>query len=157
MEELAKRAVAADGWRWMPGMLVLYGSKRGVGVRGPAVSEERVMSDTTQITRIHIHAPRPDRHELNKRDCPVCGPAAMFYEAHTPWYGWDASCLRCGERYADGGSLARPFCPQWRELNIEAARRQAAAAGLTLPPLERVRGYPNWETRRQVRGWKADA
>lgn len=78
------------------------------------------------MSAIHIHAPQPTEALIRWLPCFNCvdydhakSPIVMFF---TPWYGWDATCLRCGDGWFDGETKERPFCPGWRE----EAKRDAA-------------------------------
>ena len=51
--------------------------------------------------------------------CPSCKrKKAQFYGWFQEWYGWTLTCLECGEMFADGEWLDRPWEPGWREENI---------------------------------------
>lgn len=40
------------------------------------------------------------------------------------WYGWTITCLGCGDSWADGEMLPRPFKPRWRTESIAEARQR---------------------------------
>lgn len=73
---------------------------------------------------VHIYAPRPTMARKVRRKCPTCERrttlVAFFYE----WHGWSVTCLRCGENWADGERLERPFRPKWREDSVRQSREQ---------------------------------
>jgi hypothetical protein len=71
---------------------------------------------------LHIHAPQPDQVKIRMTRCPVCERSSPFVVAHTPWYGFTATCLRCGDKWTDGKRHDRPFAPRWRRSNINAAK-----------------------------------
>lgn len=75
------------------------------------------------MSAIHIHAPKPTRKKLITGQCPTCKRKSWFVAVFTPWYGWDQTCLRCGEEWQDGQMCPRPFMPAWRKKNIEAAKK----------------------------------
>ena len=71
---------------------------------------------------VHIHAPEPTEARKIRRRCPTCEArrthVAFFYE----WYGWDVTCLGCGDSWQDGEMRERPFEPRWRANSIAAVR-----------------------------------
>jgi hypothetical protein len=79
---------------------------------------------TTESTAVHIHAPRPTERRLARIDCPTCKRRTFAVGWFTEWYGWDETCLRCGERWGDGERLPRPFVRGWRAKSIEQAKRR---------------------------------
>lgn len=82
---------------------------------------------------VHIHAPLPCKRACDRRECPVCHRRSVILSWFTDWYGWDSTCLRCGDMWADGELLERPFARGWRKRNIEAARQRWRKARLTTP------------------------
>ena len=92
------------------GSLLGLGSSEGLG----AVSEAHCY--------VHVHAPQPDAFGISRHHCPTCNRRTYMLWRHTPWYGTDDACLRCGEEWQDGERAERPFAPRWRERNKEAAR-----------------------------------
>lgn len=84
---------------------------------------------------VHIHAPSADMVRLHRRDCPTCERRRYFVAAHYEWYGWDLTCLWCGDTWQDGYRRERPFARGWREKSKASARalyrRYRAAASQT--------------------------
>lgn len=76
------------------------------------------------MTTLHIHAPQPDRLFVRSGVCPDCKLRTRFIGWHTPWYGCNQTCLRCGREWSDGEWMALPFVPKSRQRNIEAAKRR---------------------------------
>ena len=72
---------------------------------------------------VHVHAPQPDAFGIRRHHCPTCKRRTFLVWRHTPWYGSDETCLRCGEEWQDGNRAERPFAPRWRERNKAAARK----------------------------------
>lgn len=72
---------------------------------------------------VHVHAPQPDAFGIRRHHCPTCKRRTFMVWRHTPWYGSDDTCLRCGEEWQDGERAERPFAPRWRERNKAAARK----------------------------------
>ena len=50
--------------------------------------------------------------------CPVCGYAVGLVGAYQEWYGTTMTCLACGDEWADGEILERPFMRGWRWKNV---------------------------------------
>lgn len=71
---------------------------------------------------VHVYAPPPMVVRLERFDCPTCERSRFAVVAVYEWYGPDATCLRCGERFNEEGRAARPFLPRWREKSVEAAK-----------------------------------
>ena len=87
---------------------------------------------------VHVHAPQPDDFRIRRHFCPTCNRRTYMLWRHTPWYGVDVTCLRCGEEWQDGQRAERPFAPRWRERNKAAARKlyrllRTAAPNAKLP------------------------
>ena len=60
--------------------------------------------------------------------CPTCEGERGFLLEHYEWYGWNSTCLSCGEQWSEGEMLERPFQRAWRTKNIQAALRRIEAA-----------------------------
>lgn len=58
--------------------------------------------------------------------CPTCLKRRRFFAWFQDWYGWHFTCLSCGDQWAEGERLTRPFCPGWRKANIDHAKKQMA-------------------------------
>lgn len=94
-----------------------------------------VMNTTTASTNtigpvrwsIAICAPDPDSWRLRMLACSTCGKRRKMLVTHYEWYGSYVTCLTCGERWADGERMARPFSPGWRKKNVERARKFIAS------------------------------
>ena len=76
----------------------------------------------SETARVHVHAPPPTRGDIRRMDCPTCERRTYSVGLFFEWYGWDVTCLACGEEWQDGERAERPFAPKWRERNKEAAR-----------------------------------
>jgi len=86
------------------------------------------------MSGLHICAPQTDLRHLMRIDCPTCKRRTFAVGFHAPWYGWDLTCLKCGEEWSDGEMRRRPFAPRWRLRNIERAKarwRRSSAPHLT--------------------------
>jgi len=71
------------------------------------------------MSDIHICYSRKDIEDVFVQKCPSCEREnAQFYAWAQEWYGWHLTCLECGEQFADGEWLERPWSPGWREKNI---------------------------------------
>lgn len=79
------------------------------------------MSNLEQVTErsVHVCLSRKDEEVVKTMRCPSCKRSrALFYGWRQDWYGWHLTCCDCGEQFADGEWLERPWCPGWREQNI---------------------------------------
>lgn len=56
--------------------------------------------------------------------CPTCKTRRRFIGADALWYGTTWTCCRCGDSWADGERMERPFARGWR---AEATRRARAS------------------------------
>ena len=72
---------------------------------------------------VHIHRPPVMENRRSRRHCPTCKRRTTFACFLYQWYGWDVTCLACGENWQDGEHAERPFAPGWRKANIDAAKR----------------------------------
>ncbi len=75
---------------------------------------------------LHLHAPQASEFRLTTLLCPTCKQDREMAAWFTEWYGWDKTCLTCGERWHDGEQDERPFAPKWREKSVARARKRMA-------------------------------
>ena len=75
---------------------------------------------------IHVHAPAATEVKVLVRRCPTCAGRRRMLCEHYEWYGWNVTCLGCGEAWSDGERLERPFERGWRRRRIAAARKRLA-------------------------------
>jgi ribosomal protein L37AE/L43A len=64
------------------------------------------------------------------RTCPACRHRGRWAGFEQIWYGITWTCLHCGDRFADGTRMERPFARGWRQESIrrgEAMWNQAVA------------------------------
>lgn len=47
------------------------------------------------------------------RLCPTCGRQRRMLAKFQDWYGWDSTCLTCGDEWADGEMRQRPDGRLW--------------------------------------------
>lgn len=80
------------------------------------------MISWTADTAVRVCAPWPTDRKLARIDCPTCKRRTFAVGWFAEWYGWDLTCLRCGEQWAEGEMLPRPFLRGWRKKSIEAAK-----------------------------------
>lgn len=76
------------------------------------------------MTHLHIHAPQSTDRILLRLDCPTCQCRTFFTRFYTPWYGWDSTCLKCGDSWADDEMHDRPFLRGWRQKSIGGAKKR---------------------------------
>jgi len=81
------------------------------------------------MTTIHIHAPA-GQHIAAVHDCPTCERPRRMHGWHVEWYGVTWTCAGCGDSWADGERIERPFAPGWRRRSIEHARAKLASIGV---------------------------
>lgn len=81
---------------------------------------------------LHICAPTSYRIRPFTRECPDCGRHSWFIGVHTPWYGVQTGCLRCGRQWADGEWMPLDFVPKSRQRSIAALKRRYRRA-LSVP------------------------
>jgi hypothetical protein len=72
---------------------------------------------------IHIYAPHPIERVAKIEACPCCKQRSVFVGWFVEWYGWDQTCLRCGDSWSDGELRERPFVRGWRQKSIDSARK----------------------------------
>lgn len=90
-------------------------------------------------TFIHIHAPQPSIIERARLDCPTCEMKTGFLTQFTEWYGWEQTCLSCGDAWSDGERRHRPFMRGWREERIREALAILEAKEADVKSLKEVR------------------
>ncbi len=73
------------------------------------------------MSDIHICWARVDNFKIRFSRCPTCKKKRKFWCWFQEWYGWDETCLSCGDSWQDGEMRPRPFMPKWREKSIRAA------------------------------------
>ena len=84
------------------------------------------------MSDIHICWSRKDEERIIFMRCPSCRRQnAKFYGWRQDWYGWTITCTECGEMFADGEWLERPWSPGWREENILKALLAIDEMGMT--------------------------
>ena len=69
---------------------------------------------------IHVHNP-PKTWMRRVTKCPVCGERRRIVGMSQEWYDTIWTCCGCGDSWAGGELLPRPFKRGWRD----AARRKA--------------------------------
>lgn len=95
------------------------------------------------------------------KHCPVCKRRRRFVGFHRPWHGITWTCCGCGDQWADGELVERPFKRGWRRENTARARATWPEAVKLLGPehkqwmREHIPGYdpqPAQETDRAPAG-----
>ena len=81
------------------------------------------------MSHVHIHCP-PTTLFCGVNECPTCQRQRRMLGAFAEWYGTTWTCAGCGDSWADGEQLERPFARGWRQRSIRHARRQLATIGV---------------------------
>ena len=76
------------------------------------------------MNSIHIYAPPINKKFILRNYCPTCDCRTYKVGFFRGWIGVNLTCLKCGEEWADGERLERPFMPRWREKNIQHAKER---------------------------------
>lgn len=77
---------------------------------------------------VHVCAP-PTTWGRGILRCPTCRRRRRFVVFFQPWYGGTWTCCGCGDSFADGQRLPRPFRRGWRaDATRDARARWATAA-----------------------------
>lgn len=76
------------------------------------------------MTYIHIHAPRFSIKAAVTQVCPDCKKWTRMLSFFTDWYGWDATCIKCGREWSSGEWMPLPFERGARQKNIELAKQK---------------------------------
>lgn len=79
------------------------------------------------MSELHICYSRKDGEARRVMFCPTCKRRRRFYGWFQEWYGWTITCCHCGDKWADGERLERPFVR--REKSAKPARRAWRALG----------------------------
>lgn len=66
--------------------------------------------------------------------CPVCECTREMVVAYYRWYDTTVMCCGCGDAWAGGALLPRPFARSWRHRAVLRYRRLYAEATFGLPP-----------------------
>lgn len=69
---------------------------------------------------IHVNSPKSS-YIQERRECPICGKHTRIVGYFQHWYGMTWTCMTCGDMWADGEILPRPFKRGWRQENIDHA------------------------------------
>ena len=81
------------------------------------------------MSHVYIYAP-PSTAFAAVNDCSTCQRPRRMLGLRYEWHGTTWTCAGCGDEWADGERLERPFCPGWRRKNIEYARAKLATIGV---------------------------
>lgn len=65
----------------------------------------------------------PKTYIRTMRKCPECDRLRPFAGFYQEWYGTTWTCLGCGDSFADGWRLDRPFMRGWRQKSVARGRR----------------------------------
>lgn len=76
------------------------------------------------MNNLHVCFSRIDDSKVMILNCWNCKKRRKMWGWFQEWYGWYVTCLGCGEQWADGEHIPRPFIPGWRKKNIEIAKKK---------------------------------
>lgn len=76
------------------------------------------------MSNVHIYAPQPDTKLALVADCPDCKQRTRMLCFHTPYYGTDSACIKCGRSWSDGEWMDLPFMRGARKKNIDSAKNR---------------------------------
>jgi hypothetical protein len=85
------------------------------------------MQISDRLLSLHVNFVRHIIAMLHRIDCPTCKKKTYATAFYQEWYGWDTTCLRCGEEWQDGKMSERPFERGWRTKRIIAAKKHYRA------------------------------
>ena len=85
---------------------------------------------SADVNHVHICWTDFTDNKITVQHCPTCKQDARFLCRFQEWYGWNVTCLQCGDSWNDGELSPRPFMRGWRKLAIEAANNKARELGL---------------------------
>lgn len=80
------------------------------------------------MTAVHVYAPTT-HWGRGIVHCPTCDRRRRFVVFFQAWYGGTWTCCGCGDSFADGQRLPRPFKRGWRAESIRSARRRWSTSG----------------------------
>jgi hypothetical protein len=102
-------------------------------IKAIVTNDGQVIDETQIASYVIISRPRVVRREVVKQKCPNCRQDQAFLIERIAWYGEDATCLVCGDRWQDGELCPRPLERAWRRRSVEHA-----LARLSLPVEEDI-------------------
>jgi transposase len=73
---------------------------------------------------VHVNAPKPVNREVVKFHCSNCDVSREGLGEYYEWYGYELTCLTCGDVYTEDGRRERPFERGWRKKSVEDARKR---------------------------------
>lgn len=71
----------------------------------------------------HINWTRYSIKKCQRHYCPTCNKRQFAVSFFQEWYGWDSTCIGCGDGWQDGEMKERPFERSWRKRRIEQAKQ----------------------------------
>lgn len=101
-------------------------------------------ADPTPAT-VHINTGGPKTWIRRVGTCPCCKDRRRIVGFFQEWYGTTWTCCGCGDSWADGEILPRPFCRGWRGQAIAKAKvrwREASPTPVAMREIrERMEAY----------------
>lgn len=86
-------------------------------------TKQDIIAAAGERPAIHIKYVRYSKKCCAREFCPTCNKNTFFVSLFEEWYGWDSTCLKCGDRWQSGELCPRPFARGWRKKSIEQAKR----------------------------------
>lgn len=71
---------------------------------------------------LHVNHVRYSEARLAREHCPNCKKRTFFVSFFQDYYGWDSTCLRCGDSWQGSEMRERPFERGWRERRVKEAK-----------------------------------
>ena len=82
---------------------------------------------------VHIYSPPCVTKSAVAGTCPDCGRRTRFLAYSYEWYGWHATCIRCGRSFNEDEWVPLPFVRGARQKEIAGAKerfRRTVAIGV---------------------------
>lgn len=78
-------------------------------IKAFTTDDGRLVESSELTGLVIICFPSVIERKVELQRCPTCKKDQAFFIEVLAWYGSDATCLGCGERWNDGEMCPRPF------------------------------------------------
>jgi hypothetical protein len=85
---------------------------------------------------VHVQFSKVHFWDVRKTYCPTCKKNRYFWGWFQEWYGWEITCLKCGDVWQDGERTERPFLRGWRKASVKSALAHARRSMSVAPRLQ---------------------